>query len=73
MHTFYKEHEGSYAVAIPWPVTYVTGDLYQSTSGWHVLFKGLSLPVAMRVVCILNGGTDHLTDEVIALLEECTA
>ena len=76
MHTFYKEHTGSYAVAVPWP----TDNMKQGSSehGWHVLFKGLSLYYAMYVVRYLNGGYMHLPvsgldPEFIRILEECAA
>ncbi len=29
MHTLYKEHTGSYAVAVPWPTTLENGTPYQ--------------------------------------------
>lgn len=71
MHSFYKEHEGSYAVGIPWP----TINMKQGPehNGWHVLFRGMSLQSAVRVVNALNGGECVFEDEELVIMRECAA
>ena len=69
MHTLYKEHTGSYAVAVPWLVSDGVGGSY---SDWHTLFTGLSLPDAMGIVRYLNGG-DLVAKELLAMAKECAA
>ncbi len=69
MHTFYKEHNGSYAVGVPWPTT-IDGTPHMD---WHTLFSGLSLATAMRTVNHLNGGDGlkQASDKDFSLLLEC--
>ncbi len=69
MHTFYKEHDGSYAVAIPWVVTDGVGGHYND---WHNLFKGLTLQLAVMTVVFLNGGA-KLSYEEWQIVKECAA
>lgn len=71
MHSFYKEHDGSYAVGIPWTSGQMLGDMSTLQTDWHTLFRGLSLPLAMRVVSRLNGGDDRFDVVDMKLLDEC--
>lgn len=73
MHTFYKEHKGSYAVAVPWLVR-DSGDI-GSYQDWHTLFRGLSLQEAMFTVRYLNGGptAPAIDANFMSRLGECAA
>ena len=73
MHTFYKEHDGSYAVAVQWLVSDGVSGSYH---GWHNVFNGLSLEMAIFMVHHLNGGNRPSASyhpALLDILKECAA